>query len=597
MIAVLDFGGQYAHLIVNRVRRLGVYAEIVDAGTSYRQFKKYKGIILSGGPQSVYEPNAPTCDARIFGLGIPVLGICYGHQLMVHLLGGTVQSGRTKEYGDAELTVVEPVGIFQGLKEKEKVWMSHGDEVFRLPKGMEAIGSTRDCPNAAVADFSRKLFGVQFHAEVTHTSCGMKILENFLKICRCKKNWNLKIYVRDILKSIQTQAKDKKVFMLVSGGVDSTVAFSLIQKALGPDRVYGLFVDTGFMRLNEGQEVMKALKSAGFKNLHVYDARKDFFKALKGIYDPEEKRRIIGDMFLTIQRRKVDELKLNPREWLLGQGTIYPDTIEAGGTRLAALIKTHHNRVPQIAELIKKGLLVEPLKDLYKDEVRAIGEQLGLGKNLVWRHPFPGPGLAVRCLCAKNPLYLPNYEDAEKKMDVVLKGFGMHCRILPVRSVGVQGDARTYRHPVAIMGESSWDTLADISTLLTNEFPQINRVLYTLFPDELKMFDVPNVYLTPRRIELLQKVDLCVMKTIDKAGLHFDIWQFPTVLLPLKVNKKKGESIVLRPVVSQEAMTANFYAMDFKILQELTARIVKIPGISAVFYDITNKPPGTIEWE
>lgn len=598
MIAVLDFGGQYAHLIANRVRRLGVYSEIFDGAVSAEKLRGCEGVILSGGPQSVYEKGAPQLDPKILKLGVPVLGICYGHQMLVRVLGGDVKPGNVKEYGLAKVHFSLREGLFKGMKAIEQVWMSHGDEVVRLPAGMKMAGSTSTGPFAAIADTKRHFYGTQFHLEVTHTPGGMKMLDNFLAICKAKRNWNLKTYVKDLIKQVQTQAKGKKVFMMISGGVDSTVAFSLLEKALGADRVYGLFVDTGFMRKNELRDVSGALKKLGFKNLHIYNGKRDFFDALKGVYEPEEKRRIIGNMFLTIQRKVVAELKLNPKEWLLGQGTIYPDTIEAGGTKHSALIKTHHNRVPEVEALMKKGLVIEPLKDLYKDEVRIIGDQLGLEKKIVWRHPFPGPGLAVRCLCAEKNDLPKDVKKVEAMIETFLKPYKLKAKILPIKSVGVQGDGRTYRHPVALFGKMrSWDELSEISTQLTNLFGSINRVLFTLIPENLKKVTVKKGYLTPARIELLQEADKISMDTIDKAGLHLDIWQFPTVMIPVSVNDKKGDSIVLRPVSSTEAMTANFFPMQMKVLEKIVARMRKLSGVSAIFYDITHKPPGTIEWE
>lgn len=597
-IAVLDFGGQYAHLIANRIRRLKVYSEILEGDTRADKLKGYKGLILSGGPQSVYEKNAPNCDKNIFKLGIPILGICYGHQLISYVRGGQIKPG--KEYGFATFKPTKKEGVLKRISDKETVWMSHGDSVTVLPKGMENLGSTDDCKIAAAADFKNKIFSIQFHAEVTHTTCGMKILDNFLNICKCKRNWNLKNFTAQKIKEIKRRVGNKKVFLLISGGVDSTVTSLLLDKALGQKNVYGLFVDTGFMRLNERKEVESALKKIGIKNLHVYNAEKEFFKALKNVYDPEEKRKIIGELFVKIQQKVVKKLKLNPEEWLLGQGTIYPDTIESGRTKHADKIKTHHNRVKEIEELIAQGKVIEPLEQLYKDEVRETGRTLGLSEKLISRHPFPGPGLAVRCLCAKKEIIPENKKKLEKNIENFLKHHSpIQAKILPIQSVGVQGDARTYRHPVAIFCKfPGWKILSEISTSITNKFKEINRVLYCFSPSAKKevKFTLKKCALEKSRIKLLQKADKIVMDFIYENRLEKEIWQFPTVLIPVSISGKK-ESIVLRPVSSLEAMTANFYQMEPELIKNLVHKLQKLSGISAIFYDLTNKPPATIEWE
>ncbi|EKD93114.1 MAG: hypothetical protein ACD_28C00242G0005, partial [uncultured bacterium] len=399
-IAVIDFGGQYAHLIATRIRRLGVYTEILDSETPLEKLKAYAGIILSGGPSSVYEEGAPTIDPRVFELGRPVLGICYGHQLMTQLLGGKVEPGKGvgTEFGKAEIELKNTEGIFSSFMvgETTQVWMSHGDKVTALPRGFSILASSKDDPYSAVGDPSRHFYGIQFHTEVVHTLRGNEILSNFIESTGAKRAWNLGDFIEKSIHDIQNQVKDRNVFMLISGGVDSTVAYSLLVKALGPDRVYGMLVDTGFMRQGEIEEVKKALHSIGIHDLHVQDAKQEFYKDLEGVADPEKKREWIGYRFLEVQKEVAQSLHLDPERWLLGQGTIYPDTIESGGTKHASKIKTHHNRVPEIEALIQEGKVLEPLKELYKDEVREVGEKLGLPHDMVWRHPFPGPGLAVR---------------------------------------------------------------------------------------------------------------------------------------------------------------------------------------------------------
>ncbi|MEK7085656.1 MAG: glutamine-hydrolyzing GMP synthase [Patescibacteria group bacterium] len=594
-IAVLDFGGQYAHLIANRIRRLGVYSEILDGAVPARELAGFSGLIMSGGPASVSAPDSVKCDPGIFELGIPILGICYGHQLTAYNLGGEVDKGDVREYGSAVVKFAQRKGIFEDVQEEENVWMSHFDQVTKMPEGFEVVASTEDCPIAAMADYRRNIYCVQFHPEVTHTPCGMGILENFVELTGAKREWDIDLYIKNISQEIKEKVRNRKVFLMVSGGVDSTVAFLLLDKALGQDRVYGLFVDTGFMRMNERVEVEAALKKVGVTNLHVYDASKEYFEALKNVYEPEKKRQIIGDLFLDIQGKVSADLNLNPEEWMLGQGTIYPDTIETGGTKHADKIKTHHNQVDRIKKLTEAGKVIEPLSQLYKDEVRLVCSKLGLADEAVWRHPFPGPGLAVRMLCAKKEDYPENVADLEKRINEVADGF--KAKVLPIKSVGVQGDERTYRHPVVVYGKPiDWDGLNKLSTRLTNQFPEINRVMVGLFPDQFDDFRVVDSYLTTQRISTIQRADQIVMDYLKEAKIDRDIWQFPTVLIPVGINGP-GESLVLRPVCSEEAMTANFYQMDLVKLAELVKRLKIVSGVTGIFYDITNKPPGTIEWE
>ncbi len=601
-IVVLDFGGQYAHLIANRIRRLGVYSEIKDGDAPVDELRDYKGIILSGGPASVNAPDSVKCDPGLYELGVPVLGICYGHQLTAHTLGGEIDKGNVREYGSATVKFSERKAIFEGIGESEDAWMSHFDQVVKAPEGFEVFASTEDCPIAGMANYEKNIFTVQFHPEVTHTPCGRQILENFVILTGAKREWSIDSYIQDITAEIKEKVGDRKVFLLVSGGVDSTVAFLLIAKALGQENVYGLYVDIGFMRLNETKQVEESLKKVGISNLHVYDAGDEYFKALEGVYAPEKKREIIGDLFIDIQRKVSEELSLNPEEWIIAQGTIYPDTIETGGTKHADTIKTHHNRVEKMQKLIDEGKVIEPIAQLYKDEVRLVGERLGLAPEMVERHPFPGPGLAVRCLCAEGEDYPENVSDLEGRIGKVVPD--LKVKILPVKSVGVQGDERTYAHPVCVYGDiNSWNGLGQLSTQLTNQFPEVNRVLLGLSPTDFGVLNTQNSYLTRERISLLQQADKIVMDFIVEVGIDRDIWQFPTVLLPVGVPSKaglrggSGESIVLRPVESEEAMTANFYQMEFDKLRELVKRLSSLHGASGIFYDITNKPPGTIEWE
>lgn len=606
-IVILDFGGQYAHLIGNRIRRLGAFSEIHEPEIFADELKDAAGIILSGGPQSVYDAESPKADPKIFELGIPILGICYGHHWMAQTLGGEVAAGEIKEYGYTEIHATEDDdGLLKGLKSDFTVWMSHGDEVTRLPKGFKTAATSEVCAIAAMADPERQFFGIQFHPEVTHTEHGMEILQHFLDCCTPAK-WELDNVLEKLEREIREQTKNRNVFILVSGGVDSTVAFTLLNRTLGIERVYGLLIDHGLMRKGEIHEVADSFAQHGFTNLHIEDASAIFLEKLKNVSDPEEKRKIIGNTFIDVQSEVAHRLELDGPNWMLGQGTIYPDTIETGGTKHADQIKTHHNRVDAIQKMIEEGKVIEPLKELYKDEVRSLGEQLGLPHHLVWRHPFPGPGLGVRILCAEKPSPLPKKEEAEISVASKMYVF----KVLPIRSVGVQGDNRTYRHPLAIFLQKPFSDLRSIhglATAIPNTHRQINRVLVCVSHQKVPEFIFTKTLITRDLADTLREADHIVQREMREEGLEDKIWQFPVVLIPIGIEKeggrpagrsakREGRSIVLRPVESQEAMTANAFHLSEKFLIRVTKKLLEIEGIDMVFYDVTNKPPATIEWE
>ena len=599
-IVVLDFGGQYAHLIANRIRRLRVHAEIRSPETAVADLQDADGLILSGGPASVYDPEAPAYNPEILAMGKPMLGLCYGHQLLCHRLGGQVERGATHEFGAAYLHVDKAEGVLAGLDGRERVWMSHRDHVAALPPGFAVLGATEDCPVAAMGDAERKIYGLQFHPEVTHTVRGMEILDNFAALCGAERNWTMERYTEETIERIREQAQGRNVFLFVSGGVDSSVAFLLLNRALGAERVLGLHIDNGFMREGETALVERLMKGAGLHNLEVVDASAEFLAATEGIADPEEKRRRIGEEFIRVRDRALAALALDPDEWLLGQGTLYTDTIESGGTENAAVIKTHHNRVGVIDQLLAEGKVVEPLDQLYKDEARTLGETLGLPHHLVWRHPFPGPGLAVRALCSEGPdvedadsgLALETVAEAQK----VAATFGLALDVLPLRSVGVQGDSRTYAHPAVVTGQREWKTLEALSTELTNNFPSINRVIYLLGPMPRPQQSLKEGYLTRDRLDLLRRADAISMEALERHGLMEEVTQMPTVLLPLSSDGVQ-ESVVLRPIATSDFMTARFCPLPQAFLDDVCERLLALAGIEAVFYDITHKPPGTVEWE
>ncbi|MDX1663094.1 MAG: glutamine-hydrolyzing GMP synthase [Candidatus Promineifilaceae bacterium] len=585
-IAVLDFGGQYCHLIARRVRDLGVDAHILPHNTPAARLQNYCGIILSGGPRSVYDADSPRVDPAVFSLAVPVLGICYGHQLMAKALEGVVRPGRG-EYGFA--TLDNPQGTLFDNGQARIVWMSHGDIVHEVPAGFLVTAATEDCPVAAMENPERRFYGLQFHPEVTHTERGADILDRFLTVCGCDREWRA-AETSQLVRQIQEGVGDNSVFMLLSGGVDSTVAFALLNRALGRERVYGLHIDNGLMRRGESEEVREALEAQGYDNFHVVDASETFLRALEGVVDPEEKRNIIGRTFIEVQREALHEVGLSADTWLLGQGTIYPDTIESQGTKHADLIKTHHNRIPIIAEMIEQGRVVEPLAHLYKDEVRELGAALGLPHYLLERHPFPGPGLGIRCICSHGDDYPAERARVERQLRALLED-DYWFQLLPIKSVGVQGDARSYRHCVLI--RKDWNTLFDrkelnaTATRITNEIQAINRVLYLVSPEEIPEVAAKEAFVTEERLELLREADFVAQRLVHDP----DIWQFPVILLP--VGWKKKEAVVLRPVQSKEAMTARFHLLDEETLREIVEQV----DVDFVAVDITNKPPATIEWE
>ena len=505
-IIVLDFGGQYCHLIARRVRDLGVYSEILPFDVDLNKLKAVqpKGIILSGGPSSVYEARSPQLSDGFFKLifeeKIPVLGICYGHHQIIHVLGGIIEAHDSKEYGKTDLDIIEPNLLFDSLEEREVVWMSHGDQVKSLPEGFQVLAKTDTCPIAAYGSEEKKVYGVQFHPEVVHTPKGNQILDNFIeKITGAKKEWKLEDWIEHSIEGIRKEiGPENRVILGLSGGVDSSVTAVLLHEAIG-DRLHSVFVNNGLLRKYEDKEVQQIFKKKlNFKNFHYIDAEDLFLERLKNIGDPEEKRKIIGHTFIEVFEKKTIELEKDyPDIKYLAQGTIYPDRVETAVTsKMAAKIKSHHNlTLPEDMKL----KIIEPLKDLYKDEVRKIGLKLGIDKELIERHPFPGPGLAVRCLGTIEKERLDILREADHILIEEIKKAGVYnelwqilCVFLPVKSVGIMGDYRTYENICAIRAVKSldamtasfakldWDLLEKISNRIINEVKGFNRVVYDI---------------------------------------------------------------------------------------------------------------------
>ena len=506
-ILVLDFGSQYSQLIVRRIREIGVYCELLpyDADASAISEFDPKGIILSGGPASVYEEgDSPSAPDMIFDLGIPLLGICYGMQTMASQLGGTVVAARKREFGFAEIRARGHSGLLKNISDRTNadnhglldVWMSHGDKVTDLPKGFKVIASNESTPIAGMADEVRNFYGLQFHPEVTHTAQGSEILKRFIiDVCRCKADWSMPSFVDDQVSRIKRTVGDDEVILGLSGGVDSSVAAALIQKSIG-SKLTCVFVDNGLLRLNEAEQVMATFKeNLGLNVIHV-DASERFMSALSGVVDPEEKRKVIGKEFVEIFQEEAEKL---PNARWLAQGTIYPDVIESAGsiTKKAKTIKSHHNvgGLPDTLNL----KLVEPLRDLFKDEVRQLGVELGLPSKMVFRHPFPGPGLGVRILGEVKKSFADYLREADAIFIEELVSSGWYEKtaqafavFLPVKSVGVMGDGRTYEYVVALRAvetsdfmTANWaplphELLSKISNRIINEVKGINRVVYDI---------------------------------------------------------------------------------------------------------------------
>ena len=509
-ILVLDFGGQYCHLIGRRVREHQVYSEVVPHDITVKEVDalkerfNVKGLILSGGPLSVYEENAPKCDPRILDLNVPVLGLCYGHQLIAYFSGGKVEPAEKREYGVTYALVEKPLGVLKDLDRREKVWMSHGDAVYALPNEYEILAHTENCPVAAFRHREKPIYGLQWHPEVVHTRNGTKMLRNFIfEVCGCEANWRMEDIIEKAVKEVRQTVSNRKAIIALSGGIDSSTATALAAKTIGKN-LTAVFVDHGFMRKDEPEFVKSTFEEFGINFVSV-DAKERFFEKLRGVTDPERKRKIIGEEFIRVFEKVANRVGAD----YLIQGTIYPDRIESGFRKFSDKIKTHHN-VAGLPIKIEFKAIVEPLRDLYKDEVRRVAETLGLPKEIVQRKPFPGPGLAVR-----------------------------------------------------VVGE-----------------------------------------LTEEKIDIVGRADKIVTEEIEKAGLKDGLWQYFAVLTGTKSTGVKGDSraygytIAVRAVESKEAMTASFAKIPYETLETISTRITnEIPQVTRVVYDVTHKPPATIEWE
>ena len=614
-LAILDCGGQYTKVIDRRVRELGVKSDIFPINVKSEDLKDYKSVILSGGPNNIGEAQRLNFDDKIFELGIPVLGICYGMQLMSDHFGGVVASDVKKEYGQCEVTIDLAAPIFDGLSEKEQVLMSHGDTVKVKPEGFEVIAKSGDAI-AAIGDAQRKMYGFQFHPEVDLTENGMKMLENFIrKVAEYKEVYALEDRIQTSIKMIQEKVGDKKIICLVSGGVDSAVTAALLVKALPAENIYAIHIDSGFMRKNESDIVCENLKELGMKNL-IRENAKDYFMntiveteegpigPLVDTVDPEKKRRIIGEIFIQIANQVIERLGLDKENTFIAQGTLRPDLIESGNPDISGFahkIKTHHNDVEIVRQARKKGLIVETNADWHKDEVRRVARKLGLDEAIASRQPFPGPGLAIRLICHDKNEEVEITSEEVAKLNEILgqtpeKGF-----ILPIKSVGVQGDARSYRNLCLMAGRKTdfnWKEVTTNAKEITDRINSINRVGYILnkseINDEIKCF---NMRIEDENVELLRELDYIVTTTLDKAKVN----QTFAVLIPIGITKKY--SVAIRTFVTNDFMTGRPGEIGKEVekadIEKIVNEIESKFGdkIEFVIYDVTSKPPATTEWQ
>ena len=598
-IAVIDFGGQYAHLIATKVRRSRVLAEIRQPEDPLEAFEGFKGIILSGSPSLSSHGEDSDWNKAILDLDVPILGFCFGHQEIAKRYGGTVIHGG-REWGAAQLHIRREHPLFKGLESVEQVWMSHFDSVATVGPDFEELGYTvtgtdaEGHANAAICSDKLRRYGFQFHPEVDGTTHGEQMIANFaIDICGCEPSWDMSQFVEQQIGKIRDHVGERSVFLLASGGVDSTVAAKLIGMALPSERLKLLHVDNGLMRKDESANVIEMFKGLGLgENLYFVDATDDFLASMEGMVEPEAKRHAIGQTFIDVFEREAKRLDIE--DHLLGQGTIYPDTVETGGTKRAHTIKTHHNRVPIIEQMIAAGQVVEPLEDLYKVEVRELGAQLGIPDYALNRHPFPGPGLGVRLLCSKGADEAP---DVQSDLDAIAGEFGLKAAALPIKSVGVKADLRVYEHPVLISGGTSFETVVEASRRILSDVRDVNRAIWNLSDHAPASFRSLAATMTRDRLDLLREADALVMDGLHRHGLYDSIWQCPTAMVPLEIDGKGRELVVIRPVHSERAMTARPASLPAELIAELRESILSLEGVSGLALDLTSKPPGTIEWE
>lgn len=613
-LAILDAGAQYGKVIDRRVRELGVRTEIIPLDSPTKQLEQYSAFIISGGPESVYGPSAPEYNPDIFKLGKPVLGICYGQQLINYVHGGTVEKKSVREDGQFEISVATDSLLFAGLTPKQHVLLTHGDSVEQVPSGFRIIARSGELV-AGLEHPELKLYAVQFHPEVDLTVSGKQILSNFLfKIAGLKSDFTLEDREAKAIAELQDQIGQQNALVLLSGGVDSTVTAALLSKAIHKKQIYAVHIDHGFMRQDESRQVLISLKSLGL-NIKLVDATETFARAttvvdgkqtqpLNQVVSPEEKRKIIGDTFVKVAEQAIADFHLESQTTVLVQGTLRPDLIESASKLASAkadTIKTHHNDSGLVRELRDQGRVAEPLSQYHKDEVRQLGLKLGLPEQLVWRQPFPGPGLAIRILCAQTP-YLENYDQVYQQVAKYSTG-SISVSLLPIQSVGVQGDGRTYSYVVVLSGEMNWPVLRHMALAIPKAVHQVNRVVYC-FGDKLDQTikEITPTLLTPEVVDKLRQADEIVSASLYHHDLVKTLTQIPVILLPLGFGEAGAHSVAIRTFITNDFMTGVPAVPKIDIAQSVVLKMVKdiedkVVGVSRVLYDLTSKPPGTTEWE
>lgn len=614
-LAILDCGGQYTKVIDRRVRELGVKSDILPINVKAEDLKEYQSIILSGGPNNISDDQTLMFDEKIFELGKPILGICYGMQLMSHHFGGIIDSNIIKEYGQNEIWIDNKAPIFEGLSETQKVLMSHGDTVKTIPNGFTVIGKSGEAI-AAIGNVEKRLYGLQFHPEVDLTEEGMKIFENFIrKVANYQEIYALDDRIETSIKMIQEKVGNNKIIVLVSGGVDSAVTAALLIKALNPENVYAIHIDSGFMRKNESDIICENLKKLGLKNLIRENAKDYFFHTVVEVdgkkigplvetIDPETKRQIIGEIFIKIANNVIERLGLNPENTFIAQGTLRPDLIESGNPDISGFahkIKTHHNDVAIVREARKKGLIVETNSDWHKDEVRKVARMLGLEESIASRQPFPGPGLAIRLICHDKKEEVVITQEEVQKINDIISDTSEKAQIIPIKSVGVQGDARSYKNLGILYGNGmdfDWNNVTRLAKQITDSIHTINRVAYILnakdIKEKIQCFDMK---INDECVDLLREVDKIVTSNLEGSKVN----QTFAVLVPIGITKKY--SIVIRTFVTNDFMTGSPGQIGTAVDKVSIEKVIKeiennfSDKIEFIMYDVTSKPPATCEWQ